>query len=134
MFGTNQDRAFFSDMLANGIPVKDNISMQELYEQFEDIANKLEIFDVDIYKEAILFSENSEPVIAIRKEEAGSTEKLFFFTADPEASMEHAALIGKILFLAVTFCQHMNVLNFTVDALAPQASKNEEFDFESDFI
>ena len=133
MFSSPMDKAFFSDMLANGIPVKAETDMLSLFEEFEKASETLDFFDIDFANQSLLFSERNGPaVIAVRKEYSDGVYKLLFFTGDLDASMEYAQLIGKILYLMVSFCIELQVF----EMLEPLTSNNtdEEFDFESDFV
>ena len=133
MFSSPMDKAFFSDMLANGIPVKEETNMLNLFEEFEKASETLDFFDIDFANQSLLFSErNGSPVIAVRKEYCDGAYKLMFFTSDLDASMEHAQLIGKILYLMVSFCVESKV--FAMPEPPPSVNANEEFEFESDFV
>ena len=126
MIGTEIDRLFMIDMLANGIPVIENISMNDLFQEMEAAAKEIIFFDVVFYNDQLLFTdEYQNPVIAIKK----NSNKLLFFTGTRDAAMDNAATIGKILFLAVSICATNKWMADFGDN-----TKEEVFEFDSDFI
>ena len=122
------ERAFFKDMLANGIPVTENFDFDLIAENLQDAASNIGDFDtslVDGVQKIIILDKFGIKVISIKYE----NEKLIFYSNSEEDAFENARLIGQLVFLVVSICSIYGFLN-----LGGSIKAEESFDFESDFV
>lgn len=140
LLGTPLERAFFVDMLSNGIPIKENTDLEKLFTNVCDIA--LESLDADVIfegKELSVIGKYGNKITKAVVENTAKGRSLIFYTVDSDTAVENASMIGQILFILVTQCVMNNWLD--VEDLSPSvhipeaASKKEDsFEFDSDFI
>ncbi|OUU26815.1 MAG: hypothetical protein CBB97_07305 [Candidatus Endolissoclinum sp. TMED37] len=122
------ERAFFKDMLSNGIPVTENFDFDLIAENLQDAASNIGDFDtslVDGMKKIIVLDKFGIKVISIKYE----NEKLIFYSTSAEDAFENARLIGQLVFLVVSICSIYGFLN-----LGGSIKAEESFDFDSDFV
>ena len=140
LLGTPLERAFFVDMLSNGIPIKENTDVEQLFSNVSDIA--LESLDADVIFEGEELSVVGKYGNKITKAVVENTTKgrsLIFYTVDNETALENASIVGQLLFILVTQCVMNNWLD--IEDPIPQkpkpvinAKKEDNFEFDSEFI
>ena len=126
------EKAFFQDMLSNGIPVNDNFSLTKIYENLQDAAVDIGEFDVSpgFEEDKILITDKfSNPVVALRLTRTETRSKILFYTNSQEEALENARVIGQLVFLLVAMCSSLDFLDLTTER-----KTEESFEFESDFV
>ena len=129
---TPAEQAFFRDMLANGIPVIDDVDMLDVYDAVFEAAVELDFYDVVFVENNLRFSNKSrEHCVTIKKEKINGNTKLVFYTPDYNTAIQNAEIVGRILLLVVTFCTAKQWLNFGSNTDRPV---EESYEFDSDFV
>ena len=126
------EKAFFKDMLANGIPVNEDFSLVKIFENLQDAAASIGDFDVvAVFEEdkLLITDKFTAPIVALRIERNEKQSKILFYAGSQDEAMEHARVIGQLVFLLVTMCSSLNFLD-----IVPKSKAEESFDFESDFV
>jgi len=106
MFGKSPiEKAFFKDMLANGIPVIEEANLDVIFDCLLKASADLGFFDVSFTDQGLSFL-NLDGVhcLTVKKEDIENESKFMFYTPDYNTAMENASIVGRILFLIVTFC------------------------------
>ena len=137
------EKAFFVDMLSNGVPVKKETDAVILFEEAIDIS--LHTMDADlILEDSTLFVLNKigQKIARAKIEETHSGRKIMFYTSDASTALENASIIGQVLFILVNCCIVKDYLCLS-DSEAPQEKKSleiktisheEKFEFNPEFI
>lgn len=129
---SNLEKAFFTDMLANGIPVHSHVSLNEIVERLEDASNAINAFFVELVDQEIIVSNSSQAsILKLSIKETSGCKNIVFFTNSSDEALENARIIGQVLFLLVTICSTLKYLDLRPGRLLPSS---ESIDFESDFI
>ena len=129
---TPADQAFFRDMLANGIPVIDDVDMLVVYDAVYEAAAELDFYDVTFVENNLRFSNKSrEHCVTIKKEKINGNTKLVFYTPNYNTAFENADIVGRVLLLVVTFCTAKQWLNISASIDRPV---EESYEFDSDFV
>lgn len=140
LLGTPLERAFFVDMLSNGIPIKKNTDIEQLFSNVSDIA--LESLDADVIfegEELSVVGKYGNKITKAVVENTGKGRSLIFYTVDNETALENASIVGQLLFILVTQC----VMNNWLDIEDPvsqkpkhviNTKKEDNFEFDSEFI
>ena len=141
MTGTNFEKAFFIDMLANGVPVKNETDIIELFEEVIGVA--LNTVDADLIIEGeslFVLDKFGQKITKASLDSEGSDQRILLYSSDETSAWENATIIGQILFMIVTCCVARNWLNIEERPdrsiqVKPKAlpSKNT-FEFNSEFI
>ena len=133
MFGNSAaEKAFFKDMLAHGIPVVDDVDVQDLHDMARDAAVDLGFYDVDLLENNLHFlTKNGEHCITLKKEATEEGTKLIFYTPGYDTAFDNAQVIGRILYFVVTFCTMKQWLNISSTVGKPI---EENYEFDSDFV
>jgi hypothetical protein len=141
MTGTNLEKAFFVDMLANGVPVKNEINVIELFEDVMDISINTMDADMIIEGESLyVLDKFGQKITRASLDHDQSGQRILFYSSDADAAMEHAATIGQTLFILVTCCVSRNWLNLeeppdrSIQAKSIASSSKNTFEFNSEFI
>lgn len=129
MFGKSPvEKAFFRDMLANGIPVTGEASLDVIYDSLAVASKDLGFFDVSFTDRGLLFLNlDGEHCVTVKKENIKNESKFIFYTPDYNTAIENASIIGRILFLIVTFCSSEKWMNF-------DQNTEQTFNVTSEFI
>jgi len=132
MFGkTPMEKAFYKDMLANGIPILDSANLEHVYEKMAEGAVELDFYDVLLEDDHLLFSNpDGDHCITVRKKNEKAGPKFIFYTPSYDAAFKNAELVGRILFLIVTLCATEKWL----DISGRVQDEEEKYDFDSDFV
>jgi len=133
MFGkTPTERAFYRDMLANGIPVLESANLEFVYSKMADGAVELDFYDVLLGDDYLLFSNPiGDHCVTVKKENVDDKSKFIFYTPSYDAAFENAELVGRILFLIVTLCASEKWLDISSRT---SNGKEEKYDFDSEFV
>ena len=133
MFGkTPTEKAFYRDMLANGIPVLETANLEFVYNKMVDAAVDLDFYDVLLGDEYISFSNpGGDHCVTVRKQNDETGHKFIFYTPSYDTAFANAELVGRILFLIVTLCASEKWLDITGRV---QTGEEEKYDFDSDFV
>ena len=130
--GNNLEKAFFTDMLANGIPVTEDVSIEKLFTQLVSASEEICSFTVELANDEILVSnEQDEGVLKVRAEKKNQNMRLVFYTNTNDQALENARTIGQILFLLVTICSTLRYLDLNPGR---ERKTSETIQFESDFV
>ena len=130
--GNNLEKAFFTDMLANGIPVTEDVSIEKLFTQLVSASEEICSFTVELADDEILVSnEQDEGVLKVRAEKRNQNTRLVFYTNTNDQALENARTIGQILFLLVTICSTLRYLDLSPGR---ERKTSETIQFESDFV
>ena len=130
--GNNLEKAFFTDMLANGIPVTEDVSIEKLFTQLVSASDEICTFTVELANDEILVSnEKDEGVLKVSAEKKDRNTRLIFYTNTNEQALENARTIGQILFLLVTICSTLRYLDLNTGR---ERKTSETIQFESDFV
>ena len=130
--GNNLEKAFFTDMLANGIPVTEDVSIEKLFTQLVSASEEICSFTVELADDEILVSnEQDEGVLKVRAEKKNQNTRLVFYTNTNDQALENARTIGQILFLLVTICSTLRYLDLNPGR---ERKMSETIQFESDFV
>lgn len=130
--GNNLEKAFFTDMLANGIPVTEDVSIEKLFTQLVSASEEICSFTVELADDEILVSnEQDEGVLKVRAEKKNQNTRLVFYTNTNDQALENARTIGQILFLLVTICSTLRYLDLNPGR---ERKTSETIQFESDFV
>ena len=130
--GNNLEKAFFTDMLANGIPVTKDVSIEKLFTQLVSASEEICSFTVELADDEILVSnEQDEGVLKVRAEKRNQNTRLVFYTNSNDQALENARTIGQILFLLVTICSTLRYLDLSPGR---ERKTSETIQFESDFV
>ena len=130
--GNNLEKAFFTDMLANGIPVTEDVSIEKLFTQLVSASEEICSFTVELANDEILVSnEQDEGVLKVRAEKKNQNTRLVFYTNTNDQALENARTIGQILFLLVTICSTLRYLDLNPGR---ERKTSETIQFESDFV
>jgi len=140
LLGTPLERAFFVDMLSNGIPIKKNTDVEQLFSNVSDIA--LESLDADVIfegEELSVVGKYGNKITKAVVENTGKGRSLIFYTVDNETALENASIVGQLLFILVTQCVMNNWLDIEDPVSqkpkpAVSAKKEDNFEFDSEFI
>ena len=130
--GNNLEKAFFTDMLANGIPVTEDVSIEKLFTQLVSASEEICSFTAELADDEILVSnEQDEGVLKVRAEKKNQNARLVFYTNTNDQALENARTIGQILFLLVTICSTLRYLDLSPGR---ERKTSETIQFESDFV
>lgn len=130
--GNKLEKAFFTDMLANGIPVTEDVSIEKLFTQLVSASEEICSFTVELADDEILVSnEQDEGVLKVRAEKKNQNTRLVFYTNTNDQALENARTIGQILFLLVTICSTLRYLDLNPGR---ERKTSETIQFESDFV
>ena len=87
--GNNLEKAFFTDMLANGIPVTEDVSIEKLFTQLVSASEEICSFTVELVDDEILVSnEQDEGVLKVRAEKKNQNTRLVFYTNTNDQALE----------------------------------------------
>lgn len=137
------EKAFFVDMLSNGVPVKKETDTVLLFEEAIDIS--LHTMDVDLILEnstLFVLSKIGQKIARVEIEETPSGRKIMFYTADASTALENASVIGQLLFILVNCCIVKDYLSLSGSEVATSKkaieiknpSHEEKFEFNPEFI
>ena len=130
--GNHLEKAFFTHMLANGIPVTEDVSIEKLFTQLVSASEEICSFTVELADDEILVSnEQDEGVLKVRAEKKNQNTRLVFYTNTNDQALENARTIGQILFLLVTICSTLRYLDLSPGR---ERKTSETIQFESDFV
>ena len=76
---SNLEKAFFTDMLANGIPVHGHVSVNEIVEKLEDASNTINSFFVELVgQEIIIHNDLQESILKLSIKETNGCKNIVF--------------------------------------------------------
>jgi len=133
LFRNPTEKAFFIEMLANGIPIKEDTPLEEIYEELTKAATELQFFDVVLDDNIFIFYDDLGEIRTIVKREfLEENTKLIFQVDDYEKAMSDAQFIGKIVFILTSICAELRCMLFK----KPRAVNGQEdkYEFDSEFI
>ena len=139
MIDTTLEKAFFVDMLANGVPVKDDIDIAVLFEEVIDAS--FNIIDADIITEGdslFVIDKFGQKVTRASIDHSSTGQRILFYSSDASTALENAEIIGQILMILVTTCVQHDWLNIEPPEKKPVKNvslpSKETFEFDSEFI
>ena len=132
MFRNEIEKAFFKDMLAKGVPVKDDLKFSSIFEVLEKAAIDFGDYDASFTEQVIkLTDKNAQNFLTIKTEVEDSQRKIIFYTTQYDLAFERADLIMRTVFLIVTTCINLDMLD--INSMNPGATE-EVVEFDSDFV
>ena len=132
MFRNEIEKAFFKDMLAKGIPVRDDLKFISIFEVLEKAAIDFDDYDASFTEQVIkLTDKNAQNFLTIKTEVEDSQRKIIFYTTQYDLAFERADLIMRTVFLIVTTCINLDMLDINSMNSGPT---EEVVEFDSDFV
>ena len=124
---TGFERAFFVDMITNGIPIKPPEDPDDLVQK---IVEEISVAgDYDGYNEgakAVFLSSLGDPIIVL----VVQNDRVNFVLPDGEVNTDHASSIAVILYCTVTILSGRELLNFGPRKIGIPNGKEESFEFD----